>query len=227
MQTEAEKYLIFILKKLLSNFKGVKAKLINLGAAKSTVVEDDVVQSNSNFICDRVDVDDCRVSKGFVGNCYISPLENMKEIQADTYDIAFANFVFEHVQDVKKASQEIARICKKGAYLVLSLSNPKALEFRLAKITPTKFHQLFRKKDHPEAYDVEYAYKNINEISEIFSKNGWELEGERFFPATYSYLHRFPVINLFSLVYDKLISFFKVNSLLGHTVLVLKLEDKK
>lgn len=227
MQTQAEKYLIFILKKLLSNFKGVKAKLINLGAAKSTVVEDDVAQNNPNFICDRVDVDDCQVSKVFVGDCYISPLEDMKDIQANMYDIAFANFVFEHVQDVKKASQEIARICKKGAYLVLSLSNPKALEFRLAKITPTKFHQLFRKKDHPEAYEVAYAYKNISEISEIFSQNGWGLEEKRFFPATYSYLYRFPIINLLSLAYDKLISFFKINSLLGHTVLVLSLEDKK
>ena len=226
MQTEAEKYLIRIIKKLLTLSKE-KLSLINLGAAKSTVIEDAILNSGHDFICDRSDVDDCNVDKKYVKNSYIASLEDMKAIKSNTYDIAFANFVMEHISDIEKMAKETARVVKVGGDIVISLPNPKAPEFRFAKATSTSFHQLFRKKGNDNAYSVSYAYKTIDNFINIMEQNGWQLQEKKYFPATYSYLHRYPLINLLSSVYDKTIESLDIKSWLGHVVLHLTLEKNK
>lgn len=217
MQTEAEKYLINILKKLVLATKE-SLKIINLGAAKSTVIEDALLKTKRDFICDRSDIEDCAIDKPYVKNSYISSLEDMSPISSNTYDLAFANFVMEHIEDENRVAHETRRIMKKGGSIVLSLSNPEAPEFILAKLTPTSFHQLFRKKGNDSAYPVNYAYKTIPNFINIMEKNGWSLKEKKYFPATYSYLHRIPIINLLSLGYDKLIASLAINKYLGHVV---------
>ena len=226
MQTEAEKYLIKIIKKLLILGKK-KLDLINLGAAKSTVIEDDLLKSGYDFICDRSDVVDCKVDKKYVKNSYISSLEDMGGISKNSYDIAFANFVMEHISDIDKMAKETARIVKDGGDIVISLPNPQAPEFKIAKITSTSFHQLFRKKGHDSAYPINYAYKTIDNFVNIMEQNGWKIHEKKYFPATYSYLHKFPVINYLSSVYDKGISFFNIKRCLGHVVLHFTLNINK
>jgi len=132
MQTEAEKYLIKILKKLLTLKKGV-IKIINLGAAKSVVIEEDLKKSGLKFICDRSDINDCKVDKSYVKRCYTCSLEDMKPIQSNSYTFAFANFVMEHITDIKKMAKETSRIIEKEGNLVISLPNPQAPEFVVAK----------------------------------------------------------------------------------------------
>jgi len=218
MQTEAEKYLIKILQKILVKSNQV-LKIINLGAAKSTVVENALLQEKKDFICDRSDIEDCNVNEDYVKRTYICPLEDLSTIDDARYDLAFANFVLEHVALPDMATKEMARILKPGGEIVLSLSNPRALEFRLAKATPTWFHQLFREVGHDEAYPIKYAYKNINNFILLMTLAGFELKEEKYFPATYSYLHRYPIINRLSRGYDKLIETKNLKSLMGHTVL--------
>ncbi len=113
-------------------------------------------------------------------------------------------------------------ILKKQGKLVISLSNPQAPEFILAKYTPTSFHQLFRKKDHDNAYSVEYDYKSINNLRKIFEKFGFNLIEEKRFAFTYGYLYRFFLIKYFSLAYDNLLEFLKLEKIKSHVVLVLE-----
>ncbi len=228
MQTEAEKYLILILRKILKSFslKGVKPKMINLGAAKSTIIEDSIVTAG-DFSCDRSDIQECSVDKPYAGASFVCPLEDMSPLTSNTYDIAFANFVLEHVQNPERAAKEMVRIVKPGGELVLSLSNPKAPEFILASLTPTSFHQLFRQEDHDEAYPVKYAYKSINNFIKLMAAAGWELRERRNLPATYSYLYRWPLINILSRAYDALLNIANIPGLMGHTVLHFYKVDKK
>ncbi len=218
MQTEAEKYLIKIVRKILTK-SNQALKIINLGAAKSTVVENELLQEKKDFICDRADIEDCNVNEDYVERTYICPLEDLSLIDTAKYDLAFANFVLEHVSDPDKAAKEMARILKPSGEIVISLSNPKAPEFRLAKATPTWFHQLFRKAGHDDAYPVKYAYKNINNFILSMALVGFEIKEKKYFPATYSYLHRYPVINLLSRAYDKIVVKGNWKNLMGHTVL--------
>lgn len=228
MQTEAEKYLILILKKILAafTFKGIKPKMINLGAAKSTIIEDSIIETG-DFSCDRCDIQDCAVVKPYVGASFIAPLEDLSPLASNTYDVAFANFVLEHVQNPEKAALEMARIVKPGGEIVLSLSNPQAPEFKLASLTPTSFHQLFRAEGHDEAYPVKYAYRSINNFIRLMVQAGWELKERKDLPATYSYLHRWPVVNLLSRVYDSALEITKLSKMMGHSVLHFSKVDKK
>lgn len=228
MQTEAEKYLILILKKILSTFsvRSIRPKMINLGAAKSTIIEDAIIEAG-DFVCDRCDIQDCAVDKPYAGESFICALEDMSALTDNTYDVAFANFVLEHVNNPEQAAHEMARIVKSGGELVLSLSNPKAPEFILASLTPTSFHQLFRKDDHDEAYPVKYAYKSINNYIKLMARAGWELKERKNLPATYSYLYRWPIINLLSQAYDSLINISSIAILMGHSVLRFSKIDKK
>jgi len=223
MQTKAEKYLIKVISKILKSFKN-PALTINLGAGKSKVVEEALIKENLKFIEDRCDIDDSFIDENYVRNCYSCPLENMKDISSNKYDLAFANFVFEHIDNPQKAISEIFRILKKNGKLVISLSNPQAPEFILAKYTPTSFHQLFRKKEHDSAHPVTYSYKSIENLKKIFKKNSFKLIEEKRFAFTYGYLYRFFIINYLSLVYDKILEILNLKKFKSHVVLVFKKE---
>ncbi len=223
MQTEAEKYLIYILKTWLKTTKH-KLKLINLGAAQSTVIENELETEKIDFICDRSDIQDCHVQKSKAENNYTCSLEDMSLIPGATYDGAFANFVLEHITNPEKAAQEMARILKPGGKLALSLSNPQAPEFILAKFTPTSFHQFFREDDHDDAYPVKYAYKNIKNLIKILEKSGFKLEEDKRFAFTYGYLYHFPILNYISKIYDYLLTLIKLNGIMSHSVLILTKE---
>ena len=221
MQTLAEKFLIKSIVRFLRSFKK-KAYIINLGAAKSTVIENSIVSENIDFKEDRLDIDDCFVDKPYVAKCYQAPLENMSEIDNEKYNLAFANFVFEHVHDPVKCAKEINRILKKEGRLIISLSNPKAPEFILAKYTPTSFHQLFRKKEHDKAHPVTYSYKSLNKLIKIMKENGFKLILEKRFAFTYGYLYRFRFINKISLLYDSLLEKLNLNAIKSHSVMIFE-----
>jgi len=221
MQNEAEKYLIETIKRILTPSLA-RPHLINLGAAKSIVVEESLKQAGINFICDRVDIQNCTVSASFVGRCFICPLEKMSGISSGAYDCAFSNFVLEHVVDPTAASEEMARLLKPGGQLIISCSNPRAPEFRLAAATPTSFHQFFRGHDHDPAYHVEYAYASIEKLIRIFELSGLELQEDRRWPSVRYYLDSIPVLRIFGRLYDRLLSGFRWRSAMGHSVLVFK-----
>jgi len=226
MQTEAEKYLIAVLKKILKSLTA-PIKIINLGAAHSVVIESFLRQDKIKFICDRTDIGDCTVadkSLDFIGENFVCPLENLKPVPSASYDVAFANFVLEHVTEPIAAAAEMARIIKPNGQIILSLSNPQAPEFLLAKITPTSFHQLFREPDHDSAYPIKYAYRSVKNLIRCLEGAGLQLLEEKRFPAAYSYLYHFPILDKLGLWYDRLLIKNNWRALMGHVVLILRKE---
>jgi len=221
MQTTAEQFLIAALIEFLSSIPA-PARIINLGAAKSLVIENFLQQAGLNFIADRSDVQDCSVSAPFSGDSFICPLENMAPIPTARYQAAFANFVLEHVSDPQAAAQEMARILAPGGRLIISLSNPLAPEFQLAKATPTAFHQFFRGAEADDAYPIKYAYGSLEKMIKLLEDNGLKLLDDRRFAFTYGYLYRFLGLNLLSKVYDYILEKFKWRSLMSHAVLILE-----
>lgn len=222
MQTKAEKYLIEAIKKKLKSNVDKNWFLINLGAAKSIVIEEFLKKDNLNFKADRCDIEDCFIEKSFVGQCYTCSLEKMDNIISNQYDLAWANFVFEHIEKPDLACNEIYRILKKDGLLVISLSNPQAPEFILAKITPTWFHQLFRKDDHEKAYPVKYAYRSIKMLIKLMEDSGFKLIDEKYIAFTYGYLYSWPLIRHISRLYDFILEKFNLKKIKSHVVLVFE-----
>ncbi len=222
MQTKAEKYLIEVIKKILKTNKAKTWQLINLGAAKSIVVEQALEKEKINFIADRCDLEDCQVKEKFAGQSFICSLEKMDNIASDYYDLAWANFVFEHIEKPSLAGLEIHRILKTRGTLVISLSNPQAPKFIIAKYTPTSFHQLFRKKNHDQAHPVKYSYKNLKNLIKLMEINGFKLIAEKYIAFTYGYLYSWPIIRQLSRFYDYSLEKLNLQKIKSHAVLVFR-----
>ena len=225
MQTPAEKYLIEkVVERLRLNDKSVRpVKILNIGAGKDSILEKGIQDKfGASFICDRLDVVDCRAQYPAVGRCLIASVESMPEIESGGHEIAFANYVLEHVENLPKAAAEIARVLAPAGYFISSLPNPIAPEFLLSKYTPTKFHQLIKGKgEGRHAHETRYAYGNIKELIKIFDQYFSVVE-IRYWPILYEYLYRFPLVGWLGKIYDGLVKILNIKMLMGNVCVVLK-----
>jgi len=89
MQTPGEKYLIKYIKKIIGDIDD--AKIINVGAGKSTLIEESIFETHKKFECDRIDVFDCRASHPSIRSCYVSSAENMSMIESNHYNLSFGS----------------------------------------------------------------------------------------------------------------------------------------
>ena len=230
MQTLGEKHLIVKTAELMKQLRsqdsanGQPLRILDIGAEKSVVVEDVLTeQFGPTFECDRTDIVDCTVRHPQVKQCFIASVENMPQVSSNYYDLAFANYVLEHIEDLEKAVEEIARVLKPNGFFITSLPNPRAPEFMLAKLTPTSFHQFIKGQgEGRHAHEIHYAYKNINQLIDVFEKKFTTVE-VRYFPNTYyGYLYRFPILNFLSRIYDGLVKTLNIKPLMGNVCLVFR-----
>jgi len=222
MQTPGEKYLINFLIKSIKNIEG-KAQIINIGANTSLVIEKELDKARCDFIEDRIDIIDSSVDYQKFNKSYICSVERMNEIKSDKYDIAFANFVLEHINDLGSSAKEINRILKNKGSFVASIPNPQAPEFVISRVTPLFFHQWVKGKGRGcKAHKTEYSYQSIKEFVKIFESKGFKLKEEFFRPFTLGYLYRFPILNIFSRIYDKLVLKIRIKRFMGNVCLVFE-----
>lgn len=78
----------------------------------------------------------------------------------DSFDLAFACDVLEHVLDPTKVFKEIHRIVKKGGYIIFSIPNERLLQ--LARLVTLRFP--LRSPDHLHALTVQDAMKYFPNI---------------------------------------------------------------
>lgn len=212
MQNPAEKYLIKkIIDFLRQNQEINPAKILNIGAGKSVVIENALIGANLQFTSDRIDVADCQVNHRAVDRAIIGSVESMPEILSANYHLAFANYVIEHIANLENAAQEIYRAVKPGGIFIASLPNPRAPQFLISRFTPLWFHRLIKGRAAGyDACEVHYNYGGINHLIEIFAQAGWRLEDIQYQSFVFGYLHKFPVLNIFSKIYDKIINALKI-----------------
>ena len=222
MQTPGEKKLIEKVAEEIQNCKE-KCIILNIGAAKSLVIEKELENLGCDFIEDRTDVRDPSVEYNKTRNSYIASIENMSMLSENTYDIAFANYVLEHVDDIKSSAKEVKRILKDKGIFVASVPNPEAPEFILAKYTPTWFHQFIKGEgEGHEAHDTVYSFDSLGELIKIFKKEGLGVVNIYQKSFTYGYLYRFPILKYLSKKYDRFIEKKKYYKIMGNVCFVFK-----
>jgi SAM-dependent methyltransferase len=221
MQNPAEKCLV---QKLVSFLKSHETdanahQILNLGAGQSVSIEQQLIQAGCRYVCDRIDIENCSVEFSTVGECWQCSVDDMKPVSSSHYDAAFAHYLLEHVENIRRASQEIYRILAPGGLFVATVPNTLAPEFVLARHSPLWFHKLIR---GGHAWETKYAYNGISELLDVFLKSGFQIEEERRWPVVYVYLHKYPIIGLFAKLYDKTISTCKCRRLMGNVCLALR-----
>lgn len=217
LQTPAEKKLINVLISQIKNDS--QAQIINLGAGASVVIENYLTAAECCFIFDCVDIEDISVAHKFFNKKYTCSVENMPLVPSDHYDAVFANYLLEHVADLKSAAREIFRIVKAGGIFVTTVPNHRAPEFWLAKITPLWLHRLVR---GGRAWAAHYSFGSLDNLAHIFKQAGFEIVSVDTWSFTFGYLGRFPLIGAFALLYDKLINNLRLKALQGNACLVFR-----
>lgn len=223
MQTPAERALIDYVEQILKHQppSDTSPVIINLGAGKSTVIESYLQDRGLSFIIDRLDIEDCTQEAPYIRNCFQASLSDMNMVASNEYQLAFSNYVLEHVPDLEASAKEINRILKPGGSYVVSTPNPAAPEFLFSRVTPLAIHQLIRgSKEEHRAFETVYAYSSIPQLITIFEQHGFTLKDSVYFPATYTYLYRFPVLRTLSTWYDAFIKALGFKWLLGNVCLV-------
>jgi len=220
MQTPATKHLIRKVTLFLHERRGSdRLKLLNIGAGRSLSIENQLMSNGFSFVCDRVDAENWPVAGEPFGQCYQCQVESMRPVESTAYDLAFANYLLEHIQNLPKAASEIYRILKPRGIFVAAIPNPTAPEFLLAKLTPLWFHKLIRGTRVWETY---YAYQDLPSLSHIFERAGFDTVEISYWPCTLCYLERFVVLNRLAALYDKVVDKMKLKRFMGNVCITFR-----
>jgi len=219
MLTPATERLMEILAKFLQENQDKSLHLINIGAGMNIYTEEQMASKGYSFICDRVDIDECRISHPTVGDCYQCSVEDMKNVKSEKYDLGFSNYVLEHVEKLDQAASEIYRVLKPGAVFITTVPNPTAIEFFVAKHTPLWFHKWIR---GGTGWETHYSYKNIKELCGLFKSAGMELVRVDYYSCVEGYLERFPVLNILSRIYDRLNQAIGIHRFMGNVCITFR-----
>lgn len=198
------------------------SRVLNIGAGAGDFIENFLAANGCSFTIDRLDVDDCRVEHPNVQACYRCSVENMDVVQSDCYDLAFANYVLEHVEDLSKAASEICRVLKPGGVFIATVPNTTAPEFIVARHTPLWFHRLVR---GGSGWETHYSYGSIPELCAVLERAGLETVHLFQWSCVRSYLRRFPVLKQLAVFYDWCVSHIGWKRLMGDVCLASRKSD--
>ncbi|HDZ86294.1 hypothetical protein LCGC14_1000770 [marine sediment metagenome] len=219
MQTPGEKQLINTISSFLARQKNSKPLIINVGAGGSQVIEKSLLDKGNLFMSDRLDVEDKPVKSSYIRNFYHCSAEDMQGIDDNQYDLAFSNYVLEHIVKIPEASKEIERILKPGSIYVASIPNPSAPQFIIAKYTPLWFHKWVRGTN---AWKTFYSYKNIVMLKKLFKESGMETIDVKYYSFTEDQLSRFFLLKPLGRLYDKILNYLEVKSIMGDVCIVFQ-----
>lgn len=175
------------------------ARLLHVGADTSRQVEDRLVAADVRCVVDRIDVNDPTIDHPLTGSCWIGSVERMESATDQTYDLAFANYVLEHVADIDAAIAEVYRVLRPGGEFVATVPNPRAPEFRVAARTPVRVHSLVRGK---QAWETHYAFHSVDDLASRFVAAGFALQDLRRYAHLVQYL-RWPGLSRLAHAYDR------------------------
>lgn len=217
----AERRLVSIAKQEIAgmNSRGVVPLLLNLGAGSSTVIETQLSEAGARFLVDRVDLELTVVRHTSVREQWAGNIEDLSAIASDSYDLVFANYVMEHVQHVRAAVAEMARVARPGAALVLTLANPRAPEFRVAARSPRRLQQVF----HPGGFETHYAYRSVSELAHHLHAAGLHPELIEYSSAIGPYLNNVSrLAGRLGDAYDRAVARRQARCLCGHVLIAAR-----
>jgi len=221
MQTPAERHLIRQISEFLCRDRDAEEAclILNIGAGRSTTIEQSLAEAGCRFICDRIDVEDCAAQFPNAGSAWQCPVEKMTPLESGRYAAAFANYVLEHVGDLKAAASEIFRVLEPGGLFTTSVPNLTAPEFLIARNAPAR---LQRAMTQGKGFETTYSWQTIGDLTKVFEEAGFIVEDTAYWAFTEGYLWRYPVINLLSRLYDKTVSKFGFKHMMGNVCITLR-----
>lgn len=172
-----------------------------------------------SIVVDRVDIIDATVSHPMSRHCWRCSIEDMPMVPSHTYDCISAKWVLEHVEHVDRAAREFARVLRPGGRLFLTVPNPSAPEFILARSTPYAVHRLLARRGTPTP--TRYAFHTVKGLVSILQSAGFEVPIDDREPGCESYLSALPGgLARVGSIYDRFLARYGLRGLMGRVFLV-------
>jgi ubiquinone/menaquinone biosynthesis C-methylase UbiE len=160
------------------------------------------------------DIDDDVLDNDDLDESYIITNDKLP-FENNTFDLAWADFVLEHVEKPEVFLKEIFRVLKLGASFFFRTPNNYHYVSVIAHITTHRFHKLIANKVRklPEqAYEPYPTYHRLNSKKDILKYAklvGFRKIELRFIEAEPSYLMFHSIPFLFGVFYERIVNFFE------------------
>lgn len=199
------------------------AQVLEVGPGKGDALEStlaylapDLAQS---IVVDRVDIVDARVSNPMTRSCWQCSIEDMPMVPSNTYDCVVAKYVLEHVEHVDRAAREFARVLRPGGRLLVTVPNPSAPEFLLARSTPYAFHRLVVRHGTPTP--TRYAFHTLKELISVLKSADLEVLADEREPGVEKYLAELgDALARLGRAYDRFLARYRLRGLMGDAFLM-------
>ncbi len=122
---------------------------------------------------------------------------------ANSFDLVFSEYVFEHLPDPHAALSEIDRVLRSGGTFLVLVPNPNHYYARIADLTPFWFHELWFRlqgvEDHKkDKFPTQYVWGTYSDVTEV--GYDWSLDEFHSFPGPTSYTKILPIHFLFTIL---------------------------
>lgn len=202
--------------------------ILEAGCGNRSIVSRRLRKENNKLIIHGVDINKYVLNNKDIDKIFIANVENMP-FEDNSYDVIMAHYMLEHLENYQVAVLEMLRVLDKGGILLLIFPNPTSIEALAARLTPFRFHVLFRKYIQKHRYadkntfPTYFSFKSVKNIRKFIEENGRGGEVRiAYFSETYYRFRHWRILGRISIVYVTIISMLKISTLKSSVVLIVK-----
>lgn len=190
---------------LIQSYLDKSYEIIDLGAGNSSV--HNYKGAVRNVV--GVDINDTVFLNSKLDEAYKCSVTEMP-FKNNRFDLAYADWLLEHLSDPIKSAKEIYRVLKPNGVLIIRTPNLWHYVSLISCCMPYKLHIILRKlllnKDSKDTIKTYYRCNNILKIKRIFEKAGFITEELEMVEKEPSYLMTWEYVFMLGLAYERLVN---------------------
>ncbi len=158
-----------------------------------------------------IDIDPAVLNNPFLDEAHVASICHLP-FEQNYFDLAIANFVFEHLEDGLTALQEIYRVVKPGGKLIFRTPNIYHYAVLISRLTPQWFHRLVAnrvrglKNEESDVYPTFYRMNTWLGLKRLLASAGFQVETLQAIEKEPSYLMFSPYFFLLGVLYERMVN---------------------
>lgn len=156
-----------------------------------------------------IDISEEVLSNSTLDEAYQCCVTNMP-FEDNQFDLAYADYLLEHLSDPAKAAKEIYRVLKPDGVFIIRTPNLWHYTGLISRLTPYGFHIFLREKlqgKHEEdTFRTYYRCNTRRKIKQVFEKAGFTTEKLDMIEKEPSYMMRWSWTFMVGLSYERLVN---------------------